>query len=71
MISRSKYNDNGISPGQMNLTFKSRLVWRDLVTWIRAYLVSTYMELGDQEAVRQRLYKLPSEFGNIFRIIFG
>lgn len=71
MISINEYIDTSISPPQMNLIFQSRIIWRDLVTWIRAYFISTYTESDDQEAVKQRLYKLPSEYGNVFRIIFG
>jgi hypothetical protein len=71
VINISELNDTDTIPGQMNLIFKAGMNWRDLATWIRAYIISTFAGLNDQEAVRQRLNQIPTEFGNIFRLFFG
>jgi hypothetical protein len=57
--------------GEMNLIFRARMLWRDLATWVRNYLISIIAGVGDQEAVGQRLYRLPIEYGNVLRVFFG
>lgn len=71
MVSINEFIGSDITSGQLNLIFRSRIIWRDLATWIRAYLVSIYAGFGNQDAVMQRLNRIPIEFGNIFKIVFG
>jgi len=71
MIFIKKHTDANVSLGQMNFIFNERMLLRDLATWIRAYLVSTYDGLGNQEAVKERLYRLPIEYNEIFKLFFG
>jgi len=47
--------DSCIPPSQLSLIFQTRTVWRDLATWIRAYLASKHGGLGDKEAIREKL----------------
>jgi len=47
------------------------MLWRDLASWIRAYFESIYAGYGNQEAVKEKLYRVPVNFNNIFRVIFG
>lgn len=58
-------------PGEVNLIFRTRMLWRDLATWLRAYLISAFAGFGNYEAVSQRLYRLPLEYGNVLRVFFG
>lgn len=71
MINMNELKDMDTISGQMNLIFRAGMNWRDLATWLRAYIISTFAGLSDQEAIRQRLNKIPMEFGNIFRLFFG
>jgi hypothetical protein len=71
MISTSEFQGSCIPSGQLNLIYKSRTIWRDLATWMRAYLVSIYAGFGNQEAVKEKLNNIPIEFKNIFSTIFG
>lgn len=60
-----------ISTAQMNLVFRLRMIWRELATWLRTYMVSLYAGVGNTEAISQRLFRLPLEYGSILRIFFG
>ena len=71
MININELKDIDTISGQMNLISKAGMTWRDLATWIRAYITSTFAGLSDQEAIRQRINKIPMELGNIFRLFFG
>ncbi|MBE6033320.1 MAG: hypothetical protein E7222_01320 [Clostridiales bacterium] len=63
--------DSCIPPSQLNLIFQTRTVWRDLATWIRAYLASKHGGLGDKEAIREKLDELMLRSTNIFSLVFG
>jgi hypothetical protein len=56
---------------QMNFIFRARMLWRDLATWLRSYKVSLYGGVGNTDELSQRLFRLPAEYGNIFRVFFG
>jgi hypothetical protein len=71
MIPVNKSPQNAITYGQMNLIFQSRALWRDLVMWSRIYLDSRVAGIGPLEDVFNRIYRIPAEFGNIIRIVFG
>lgn len=65
------FQNECIPSSQMNLIFQSRTIWRDLATWIRAYLASKHGGLGDVEAIREKLDSLKIKAVNIFSIVFG
>ena len=71
MISANEFRGLEMTSGQLNLIFRSREIWRDLGTWISTYIISIYAGFGSQEAVLQKLNRIPIEFGNILRLIFG
>ena len=71
MISVNKSLQNTITYGQMNLIFQSRALWRELVMWSRIYLDSRIAGIGMTEDVFKRIYSIPTEFGNVLRIVFG
>jgi hypothetical protein len=71
MIPVNKSQQNSITYGQMNLIFQSRALWRELVTWSRIYLDSRIAGIGTTEEVFNRIYRIPAEFGNVIRVVFG
>jgi hypothetical protein len=62
---------NSYITAQMNLIFRARMLWRDLATWLRAYMVSLYGGVGNTEDISKRLFRIPVEHGNIFKVFFG
>lgn len=56
---------------QMNFIFRARMLSRDLATWLKLYMVSLFNGVGDTEALSQQLFRLPMEYGNVFKIFFG
>ncbi|QAT41976.1 hypothetical protein [Aminipila luticellarii] len=60
-----------IPESQLNLIFQSRTAWRDLATWMRAYLASKHGGLGDIDAIRGKLNDLLIRFTSTFSLIFG
>lgn len=73
MIYLNKCQDPNNISGEYNLRFTGRMIWRDIATWIRAYLVSTYFNSDPElhQAISEKLYSLPLEHGNFLRIFFG
>ncbi|MEL7654682.1 MAG: hypothetical protein AAGU75_02100 [Bacillota bacterium] len=67
----AQLRDSNFTSGQINLIFKSRMLWRDMGSWTRTYIISLFAGIGDQEVVSQRLHKVPLEFGNTFKVFFG
>ncbi|MEL7654735.1 MAG: hypothetical protein AAGU75_02375 [Bacillota bacterium] len=49
------------------------MVWRDMATWIRAYLVYVYLESDSelQQIVIDKLLAIPQDYGNMLRLFFG
>jgi hypothetical protein len=56
---------------EMNEIFGIRMFWFELVTWIRNYMFSRYLNLGSTEAVYQRLLQVPVDYINVLKQIFG
>jgi len=56
---------------QMSAIFGIRMFWFQLVIWIRNYMLSRYLGLGNVEEVRAQLMQVPVEFVNAMRAIFG
>lgn len=70
MIYKEEFQ-NGRITGEINLIFRARMLWRNLATWITIYLVSTYGGYPNQQAVSEKLYAVPLEYGNFMRLVFG
>ena len=47
------------------------MLWRDLVMWSRMYLISRIAGIGTAEDAFNRIYRVPTEFGNVIRLVFG
>lgn len=71
MVCKNRSQENLITYGQMNIIFQARNLWRELVVWSRVYLISRFAGIGLAEDVYNRIYRIPLEFGNITRLIFG
>lgn len=56
---------------QVNMINRATEYSRDMAIWSRLYLLSAYTGLGNQEEVFARFYRVPYEFGNTLRLIFG
>lgn len=68
---KNNFNPQCITYSQMNLIFNSRLYFRRLITWTRAYLISRYLEIGTADELFGRLYLEALDLGNVLDILFG
>ncbi|MDD2217736.1 MAG: hypothetical protein PHW03_04060 [Eubacteriales bacterium] len=68
---KSQFNEQCITPGQMNLIFNMRIFWRRLVIWSRLYISSRYLGIGTAEVSFERLYIENLDFGDALRIFFN
>lgn len=66
----SQFKEKCITPGQMNLIFRARMLWRNTATWIRAYLTNAYAGL-DTQAINEKIYASNQEYGNVLKVFFG
>lgn len=69
--SQQMYMGGCISPAQMHIIFNSRIFWRQLATWTRAYLNSRYLGIGIADDVFGHILIIMSEFTNMLRLTFG
>ncbi len=60
-----------ITYDQMNAIFGIRMFWFEFVTWIRNYMISRYLGLGNAAEVKARLLEVPVAYVNALRQIFG
>ncbi|MEL7655100.1 MAG: hypothetical protein AAGU75_04225, partial [Bacillota bacterium] len=69
----SQLQEFNITPGQMDLLFRLRMIWRDIATWMNIYLIYVFLDAGPelQQAAAIKLADLPVAYANIFRIYFG
>lgn len=71
MITIQNFNPECITYSQMNLIFNSRIYYRRLTTWTRAYLLSRHFGIGTAEELFGRLYLESLDIGDMLEIIFG
>ena len=60
-----------ITYDEMNTIFNIRMFWFELVTWVRRYMLSRYIGIGDEEAVYERLKQVPIDYTNYLGSVFG
>lgn len=70
MTQKDEFRNNMLT-GQMNLVFQSRMLWRDLATWLNTYMTTIYGGLGNHDAIGEKLYRLPLDHGAILKLAFG
>ena len=56
---------------QLNLIFNIMMFWFDLTNWVRAFMLSKYRDVGDQDEVYARLQKVVTDYINNLKQIFG
>lgn len=56
---------------QANIIYNSRLSWRELVFWLRAFFDSVYFGIGDSLEVFRQLYSTPNNYAFTLRFILG
>jgi len=73
MICISQFQGFNITPEQMNLLFRIRIIWRDIATWMRAYLIYTFLNSDPvlKQAAAEQLNNLPTAYRNVFKQYFG
>lgn len=71
MIYKSQTENPYIFTSQQNFIFRTRMLWRDLATWLRSYKVSLYGGVGNTDELSKHLYQLPIKYGSILRVFFG
>lgn len=56
---------------QMRTIQNIRMFWFDLAVWTRSYMISRYLKVGDEEAYYNRLKKVPVDYTNELKSIYG
>ena len=76
-ITSGAQNEN-IPPGErcltyeeINLIYDIRMFWFDLNNWTRAFMLSRYREVGDEDEVYARLQQVITDFINNLNSFFG
>jgi hypothetical protein len=60
-----------ITYGQMNLITDFNMLWLQLSTWTRLYIISVMTGYGDPDAIFTRLFKIPGDFNTKLQVFFG
>jgi len=71
MIIINSINPQCITYSQMNLIFNSRIYYKRLTAWTRAYLLGRYFGIGTDEELFARFYLETLDLGNMLKIIHG
>lgn len=56
---------------KLNILANLLTLWNRYAIWTRSLMISTFLDLPQNEAVKKRIYNLPSEFYNTMRVFFG
>ena len=69
----SQLQEYNLTSGQISLLFRLRMIWRDIATWMNAYMVYVFLDSAPelQQAAAKKLTDLPIAYANVFRIYFG
>lgn len=56
-----------------NIVFRGRILWRDLATWLNAYLIAkSFQSNAELEAqIINKLLNAPEDFANMLKVFFG
>lgn len=66
-------NNNGecITYEQMEIIYNIRMVWFELFYWVRNYMLSRYLGLGNAGEFYTRLEQVPVDYTNALKQVFG
>lgn len=56
---------------EMNLIFDIMMFWFDLTNWVRAFMLSRYQDVGNEDEVYARLQRVVTDFINNLKQVFG
>ncbi len=56
---------------EMNLIFDIMMFWFDLTNWVRAFMLSRYQSVGNEDEVYARLQRVVTDFINNLKQVFG
>lgn len=56
---------------QMNLIYNIGIFWFDLIHWVRAYMLSRFRNVGNQDEIYERLQQVVNDYINNLRQFFG
>jgi hypothetical protein len=68
---KNSFNEQCITPGQINLISNARIFFRRYTTWLRAYILSRYTGVGAPEELFGRIYLETSNFGDMLHFVLG
>ncbi len=71
MVNKNSFNEQCITPGQIDLISNARIFFRRYITWLRAYILSRYAGVGTPEEIFGRIYLETSNFGDMIRFTLG
>lgn len=71
MIRINQNPNNYITYGQMNLINDFRAHWTELAIWVRSFMVSTITGFSNITSISDRLFRIPSDLGEMFIPYFG
>jgi len=79
-ITSGAQNSNNLSPQdgqrcltyeQMNQIYNIRMFWFDLTDWVRAFMLSKYNDVGNEDEVYARLQQVVADYVNNLNQFFG
>jgi len=68
---KHSFNEQCITPGQMDLISNARIFFRRYTTWLSAYILSRYTGVGTAEELFGRVYLETSNFGDMLHFVMG
>ena len=60
-----------VTEEQMNQIYNIRMFWFDLIFWVRAFMLSRYEDVGNEDEVYARLQQVTVDYINNLNKIFG
>nr|WP_315021710.1 hypothetical protein [uncultured Aminipila sp.] len=56
-----------------NIVFRGRIIWREIATWISAYLITKTLRADTelQEQIINKILNVSADFGSMMRVFFG
>lgn len=60
-----------VTQEEMNLVFDIMMFWFDLTNWTRAFMLSRYQDVGNEDEVYARLQRVVTDFINNLKQVFG
>ena len=64
-------NQTCLTMDQINLLHDIRMFWFELIHWVRAFMLSRYVGIGDEDEVYARLKQVPTDYVNNLNRFFG